>query len=91
MIHLDITLEDSRLQATYNQDGQDNKGSWNCKFIDNFTGKEQEKTISTESLMSVLALAVHPDGEPVARSVTEHYEFAEPVFADMPKELRMIP
>lgn len=83
MFHFDVTMEDCRLIA----DG--NGYSYVARFYDNLSGQSVERIISAEQLSSILAIAIHPNGQP--QGYEDMYWDLEPVFKDMPKECRFIP
>jgi len=84
MIHVDITLEDARLIATY--DGL----VWNTTLLDNHSGLSQRVEWNNDQLWAVVTLALGDDElEP---TLAKHlYEIAEPLFTNLPGALRIIP
>jgi len=86
MLHIDITLEDTRLIATHN--GPDN---WEVIMTDLPTGKQGVGQMTDLELHAMIALAVHPDGMPIGTA--EYYAIAEPALerCGFDRELRFIP
>jgi hypothetical protein len=83
MLHIDATMEDTRLIARANA-----QSIWHILLNDNLTGKQHETYWDNEQFAAVLATAIAGDDEgatPEQRALAEH------LFKDVPNECRLIP
>lgn len=83
MLHVDITLEDTRLIADWRQDG-----NWDATITDNVSGERRDFTWTPNQIAAVVALGIAGDECDLAPIA---YPIAEPLFANIPKALRFIP
>ena len=83
MLHIDMTLEDTRLIARGGPDG------WLVEFRDSLTGQMEESVCSSTQLAAILFLAVNNGEESAADALM--YELAEPIVEGLEKGLRPIP
>lgn len=62
MLHITAILEDTQIVLTYDQKDQ----KWRGSIADGMTGRQVEVKMSSTEISSLFAVALHPDGEPVA-------------------------
>jgi hypothetical protein len=86
MLHIDMTLEDTRLIVDNNSGNQ--VGPWSVRLIDNRTCEEAHREWTDTQLAAVMALAVAGDEHPQAETL---YAEAELAVAGLPLNLRPIP
>lgn len=84
MFHIDATFEDTRLIAT-SKDGH----GYDAILTDNLTGAQFTLPLKTAHLAMVLAINLHPDGEPDGFEAM--YAELEPLLLDCPLVCRPIP
>jgi hypothetical protein len=73
MLHVTLILEDTLLVLT------NEEGGWNGHVSDAMTGRSAKVQFTDEETNAILALAVHPDGQPLDEDVTRRfYDIAEP-------------
>lgn len=86
MLHLDVTLEDTRIIAAV-----DDNSEWVGTIHDAHSGQSQAIKWSHTQMGAVLALGIGGDESFTKRTTTELYEVAEDAIKELTPELRPIP
>lgn len=89
MLHTTLILEDTQIVVKYNAANR----AWEGTVCDGHTGREAQVSFTGEEFPAIVAMALHPDGEPNGCDITTLYAIAEPAHErnGLTNGLRIIP